>query len=107
MAGIISPWVNILAGRLNYGDYSLSVMDSTTSKGWMQKTNFKEDKNGIQAPIRIEMTRSHAAQFMDHGIHKYSQWIRRIENNMADELSQDMGRSNNKLTQILFTHVPS
>ncbi len=47
MVGIISPWVNILAGRLNNGDCSLSMTDSTTSEGWMRKTNFKEDKNGI------------------------------------------------------------
>jgi hypothetical protein len=92
MAGIISPWVDILAGRLNNGDCSLSMMDSTTSKGCMQKTNFKEDKNGIQATIRIEVARSHAARFMDHGIRKYSQWFRGIENNVANALSQDMGR---------------
>jgi hypothetical protein len=83
------------------------MTDSTTSKGWMQKTNFKEDKNRIQATIRIEVARSHAAQFMDHGICKYSQWFRGIENDVADALSQDMDRSDDKLTQILFTHIPS
>jgi hypothetical protein len=107
MVGIISPWVNILAGRLNDGDCSLSMTDSTTSKGWMRKTNFKEDKNKIQATIRIEVAQNHAAQFMDHGIHKYSQWFCGIENNVADALSQDMDRSDDKLTQILFTHVLS
>ncbi len=62
MAGIISPsWVDILAGHLNNGDCSLSMTDSTSSKGWMQKMNFKEDKNGIQATIRIEVAQSHAA----------------------------------------------
>jgi hypothetical protein len=107
MAGIISPWVDILAGHLNTGDCSLSMTDSTTSKGWMRKTNFKEDKNGIQATIRIEVAQSHMAGFMDHGIREYSQWFRGIENNMADALSQDMDRSDDELTQIYFTHVPS
>jgi hypothetical protein len=107
MAGIISPWGNILVGHLNDGDCSLSMMDSTTSKGWMRKTNFKEDKNRIQATIRIEVARSHTARFMDHGIRKYSQWFRGIENDMAYALSRDMDRSDDKLTQILFTHVPS
>ncbi len=107
MVGIISPWVDTLAGRLNDGDYSLSMTDSTTSKGWMQETNFKEDENGIQATIRIEVAQSHTAQFMDHRIHKYSQWFRGIENNVANALSRDMDRSDDKLTQILFTHVPS
>ncbi len=107
MAGIISPWVDILAGHLNDGDCSLSMTDSTTSKGWMRKMNFKEEKHKIQATIRIEVAQSHAAQFMDHGVRKYSQWFRGIENNMADALSQDMDRSEDKLTQILFTHIPS
>jgi hypothetical protein len=44
---------------------------------------------------------------MDHGIREYSQWFRGIENNVADALSQDMDRSDDKLTQILFTHIPS
>jgi hypothetical protein len=99
MAGIISPsWVDILAGHLNNGDCSLSMTDSTSSKGWMQKMNFKEDKNGIQATIRIEVAQSHAAWFMDHRIRKYSQWFRGIENNVADVLSQDMDRSDDELT---------
>jgi hypothetical protein len=61
MAGIISPWFDILAGCLNDGDCSLSMMDSTTSEGWMRKMNFKEDENGIQATIRIEVAQSHVA----------------------------------------------
>jgi hypothetical protein len=44
---------------------------------------------------------------MDHGIHKYRQWFHGIENNVANVLSQDMDISDNELTQILFTHVPS
>ncbi len=44
---------------------------------------------------------------MDHGIHEYSQWFCGIENNVANALSQDMDRSDDKLTRILFTHIPS
>jgi hypothetical protein len=107
LANYFRRWVNILSGRLNEGDCSLSMTDSTTSKGWMQKTNFKEDKNGIQATIRIEVAQSHAARFMDHRIQEYSQRFHGVNNNVADGLSQDMDRSDDKLTQILFTHVPS
>ena len=107
MVGIISPWVDTLAGRLNNGDCSLSMTDSTTSKGWMQNRNFKEDKNGIQATIRIEVAQSHMAGFMDHGIREYSQWFPGIKNQVANALSRDMGRTDEELTQILFTHVPS
>jgi hypothetical protein len=71
------------------------------------KDKFQWDKNGIQATIRIEVAQSHAARFMDHGIREYSQQFCGIENKVADALSQDMDRSDDKLTQILFTHIPS
>ncbi len=42
------------------------MTDSTTSKGWTRKTNFKEDVGGIQATIRIKVAHSHASRFMTH-----------------------------------------
>jgi hypothetical protein len=107
MASVISPWIDIIAGRLKEGDCSLSMMDSTTSEGWTRKTNFKEDEHGIQATIRIEVARSHAFRFMTHRIREYSQWFPGIKNQVADALSRDMDRTDEELTQILFTHVPS
>jgi hypothetical protein len=83
------------------------MMDSTTSEGWTRKTNFKEDIDGIQATIRIEVARSHASWFMSHKIQEYSQWFPGTKNQVADALSQDMDRTDDKLTQILFLHVPS
>jgi hypothetical protein len=107
LAGIISPWVDILAGRLKRGDCSLSMTDSTTSEGWLRKTNFKEDDDGDQATIRIELARSHASRFMEEGIREYSQWFPGIDNQVADSLSRDWDRTDDELTKILFTHVPS
>jgi len=40
MALIISPWIDILAGRFNCAQ---SMTDSTMSVGWIRKTNFKMD----------------------------------------------------------------
>jgi hypothetical protein len=82
------------------------MTNSTTSKGWTRKTDYKEDVGGIQATIRIEVACSHASCFMTHKIREYSQWFPGTENQIADALSRDLGRTNNKLTQILFTHVP-
>ncbi len=107
MASVISPWIDIIAGRLKEGDCSLSMTDSTTSEEWTRKTNFKEDEHRIQATIRIEVACSHASRFMTHRIRKYSQWFPRIKNQVADALSRDMDRTDKELTQILFTHVPS
>jgi hypothetical protein len=94
MVSIISPWIDIIAGRLKDGDCSLLMMDSTTSEGWTRKTNFKEDVDGIQATI------------MSCKIQEYSQWFPGTKNQIADALSRDMDRTDNKLTQTFF-HVPS
>ena len=39
LAVIISPWIEILAGRLKNQDCVLSMTDSTTAKGWLRKSN--------------------------------------------------------------------
>ncbi len=48
LAAIITPWADILAGRLNQGDCALSMTDNTTSAGWMQKSNFREECDPVQ-----------------------------------------------------------
>jgi hypothetical protein len=52
--------VDILAGRLSTGDCALSMTDSTTSEGWLRKTNFLEDDDLVQAGVRIQVAREHA-----------------------------------------------
>jgi hypothetical protein len=53
LAAIITPWVDILTGRLKEGDCALSMTDNTMSEGWLRKkTNFiKDDEEPIQATI--------------------------------------------------------
>ena len=107
LASIISPWIDLIAGRLVEGDCSLSMTDSTTSEGWTRKTNFKEKDEGLQATIRIEVARGHASRFMWAGVREYSQWFPGKENQVADALSRDWDRTDAELTKILFSHVPS
>lgn len=66
IAAIITPWVDIIAGRLRKGDCALSMTDSTTSEGWLRKTNFREDVDLVQASIRIQVAREHAMQYTIH-----------------------------------------
>jgi hypothetical protein len=40
IALIITPWVKMLAGQLNWGNYALLMTGSSTSAGWLCKTNF-------------------------------------------------------------------
>ena len=40
LASIITSWVGMLAGHLKQGNRALLMMDSSTSAGWLPKTNF-------------------------------------------------------------------
>jgi hypothetical protein len=42
LAAVITPWIDIIDGRLSRGDCALSMTDSTTAEGWMRKSNFSE-----------------------------------------------------------------
>ena len=108
IAAIITTWVDILAGRLKHGDCALSMTDSTTSAGWLRKSNFiEDDESPIQATIRLEVARHHALHYLQTGIREYSQWFRGVENKVADALSRDDDRSDDELTNIFRSHCPS
>ena len=40
LTAIITPWIDIIAGRLTKGDCALSMTDSTTLEDWLRKSNF-------------------------------------------------------------------
>jgi hypothetical protein len=42
LVAIITPWIDIIGGRLSPGDCALSMTDSTMAKGWMKKLNFQQ-----------------------------------------------------------------
>ena len=108
IASIITPWIDIIAGRLQPGDCSLSMTDSSTSEGWSRKTNFKEDGDDpIQATVRLEVARGHAQRFMENEIKDYSQWFPGKENDVSDALSRDDDRDDEELIHVLKTFVPS
>jgi hypothetical protein len=108
LAAIITPWVNIIVGRLSNGDCALLMTNNTTSEGWLKKTNFIEDREDpIQATICIEVARLHATHYLSRGIREYSQWFRGAKNMVADALSRDNHCSNEELINILCTHCPS
>ena len=91
IASIITPWVDLITKRLKAGDCALSMTDSTTSAGWLKKTNFKEENddesNDIEAKVRNEAARKHASLFIDGGVMEYTQWFEGKSNNVSDSLS--------------------
>ena len=108
LAAIITPWIDIIKGRLQPGNCALSMTDSTTSEGWLRKTNFSElGDNPLQATVRLEAARMHAMHYMTLGIREYSQWFKGEANVVADALSRDNDRSDEELTHIFRTHCPS
>ena len=85
-------------------------MDSTTSAGWLCKTNFKEQSknaNPMEATIRIKIARMHASIFIEADVKEYSQWFEGSKNPIADALSWEFEQSDKELTQILRSLFPS
>ena len=84
------------------------MTDSTTSEGWLQKTNFRElGDDPIQATVHLEVARMHAKNYMALGIRDYSQWLPGKENIVADALSRENDRLDKELTLIFCSHCPS
>jgi hypothetical protein len=50
LASIISPWVDILTGRIKHGNCSLLMTDSTTSEGWLRKSTPRKTSTGTKPP---------------------------------------------------------
>ncbi len=86
----------------------MSMIDSTTSKGWLQKTNFSKLRDDpIQVTVHLEVARMHAKNYMAFGIRDYSQWFSGKENIVANALSRNNDRSDEELTLIFRSHCPS
>ena len=84
------------------------MTDSSTSEGWLRKSNFKEDgENPIQATIRLEVPRSDAKRIMENKIKNYSEWFPGWMNDVSDALSRDDDRSDNELINIFRSFTPS
>jgi hypothetical protein len=108
IALIITPWMDMMAKRIQSGGCVLSMMDSTTSAGWLKRTNFSEEAiDPIEATICLKIARKHASLFIHHNTKEYLQWFLGKKNNVADNLSRDFDLSNSELTKALRLHCPS
>ncbi len=90
---------------------ALSMTDSSTSAGWLHKTNFYriigKEAGPVKAKFWIKIAPHHVAICFAAGIKEYSQWFAGSKNNVADSLSQDFDCTNDKLTHILHDTCPS
>ena len=107
-------WIDILAGRTKPEDCVLSMTDSSTSAGWCRKSNFDVDPleevdcciDPIEAQVREEVCQHFARLLLDNDLCQYSQLFPGKENDVSDALSRDDDRSDEELTNLLYTHVP-
>jgi hypothetical protein len=105
---IITPWVDIIRECLKLGDCTLSMTNSTTLEDWLRKTNFsKLGDEPIQASVHLKAARMHAMNCMTTGIREYSQWFKGENNVVANSLTCDDNRLDEKLTHLFCTHCSS
>eukprot|EP00957_Ditylum_brightwellii_P166582 12680293-Ditylum_brightwellii.AAC.1 len=73
IAAVIILWVNVIEGRLDQGDCSLLMTDSSTSEGWLKKSNFsKLIEDQIQVMIWLDVCRNYAMRMMKNDIKYYT-----------------------------------
>jgi hypothetical protein len=106
-----TPWIDLLAGRLTKEMCKLLFSDSTTSTGWMKKSNFNTDPepnedgnfsiHPIEDQVGMDVCRHHALLCLENKIRDFSQWIRGTDNPVTDSLSQDHHLTNQELTYLL------
>lgn len=107
LASIIGPWIDILEGTLDEFSCILSMTDSTTSAGWLKKSNFKESESESKemTKAKLKLSRDHATRLMENNIKDYSQWFPGVLNEVADSLSRDHHVSDQKLTNFFLSNL--
>ncbi len=99
--------MDILANQLTPNNCVLLMTNYTMAKRWIKKFNFsKLGESPEQASARIEAARMHASLFLKKGIKTYNQWFKEEENNVANALSRDNDRSDNKQTLFIKSFHP-
>ena len=109
LGSIIGPWIDIIEKMIKPYSCTLSLTDSTTSAGWLRKSNFKESDNESNelTKAKLKMSRDHALRLLSQKIKDYSQWFPGKDNDLADSLSRDFHLSNDQLSQLYHSLLPT
>jgi hypothetical protein len=102
LGGIISVWVEILAGQVPPGPCLLAQGDSTSATEWLKKSNFQ----GTNHPLQLEAARHLAFLLLDARVILYSQWFAGKDNGTSDVLSRDTHLTATALTELLHSSIP-
>jgi hypothetical protein len=102
LGGIVSIWVEILAGRVPPGSCLQAQGDSTSSAGWLRKSNFSEHNH----PLQLEASRHLAFILLEASAILYSQWFPGKANGLSDVLSRDSHLTDDDLTSLCRSSIP-
>ena len=101
LAAYVQLCMDIEVGKAPPGSCFLSQTDSTSTAGWLRKSNFDDAE-----PLHLELARATATMIMGHESCLYSQWFAGNENDVADSLSRDHHLSDAALLALLLSSVP-
>ena len=108
MGSIICIWLDSIEGTIEPESCLLAMGDSTTSTGWLKKSNFIEkDEEDTDTTAKLLAARhlAHVVQQVQSCL--YSQWFPGEDNSVSDCLSRDIHLTDNQLSLLLAFHIPS
>ena len=105
LAAVISPWIDLIEGNIPPFSCILLMTDSTTTAGWLRKSNFQDspEESTEMTAAKLRVARGHASHLLKNNCIDYSQWFPGEENDIADSLSRDDHLSNTELTSLMFS----
>ena len=108
LAAVIGPWVDMIEGNMPKLSCILSLTDSTTTAGWLKKSNFQysENKSHEMTSAKLKISRGYALRLLEHSCVDYSQWFPGDDNDVADSLSRDCHLSDDILTSLFHSSLP-
>lgn len=90
LASVIGPWIDIIENKMPELSCTLSLTDSTTSCGWMKRSNFIEKgETKLLTAGKREVSRGHASRYLKYNLKDYTQWLPGEDNGVSDSLSRD------------------
>jgi hypothetical protein len=103
LSSLISIWMDHFYQIIEPEDCILSQTDSSTTMGWLKKSNFADKPDEA---IQLATARKLADILMESESCLYSQWFPGALNNIANSLSRDFHIESSHLCTLLLSHFP-
>jgi hypothetical protein len=102
IAPLVSIWIDFINSDIESESCILSKTDSTSTAGWLKKSNFSKDENEA-----VQFTTSHklASIKLDAESCLFSQWFPGEENGVSDACSRDFHLNDDELTHLILTFL--